>query len=162
MNTCTQNNKTKPLIYRISKRIFCQNCEVIVWRVRMQLRWTDLYLWLTKKLKFYQTNAPVIWNPRTPPPRGWPGHLNSPLPGAKVNVELLRPHMTHTHTPVIAKRNKGWQIIMIVGKNTWISVLLSQHLQTLAEEGKWRLDLKTLQLEFTKCEIKKYSLLEFF
>ena len=34
--------------------------------------------------------------------------------------------------------------MMIVGKNTWISVLLSQHLQTLAEEGKWQLDLKTL------------------
>ena len=88
------------------------------------------------------------------PPRGWPGHLNFPLPAAKVNVELPHPHMTHTHTPVIAKRNKGWQIMMIVGKNTWISVLLSQHLQTLAEEGKWRLDLKTLQLEVTKCETK--------
>ena len=36
-----------------------------------------------------------------------------------------------THTPVIAKRNEGWQIMMIVGKNMWISVLLSQHLQTL-------------------------------
>ena len=96
------------------------------------------------------------------PPRGWPGHLNFPLPAAKVNVELPRPHMTHTHTPVIAKRNKGWQIMMIVGKNTWISVLLSQHLQTLAEEGKWRLDLKTLQLEVTKCEIKKYSEVSFF
>ena len=44
---------------------------------------------------------------------------------------------------------------MIVGKNTWISVLLSQDLQTLADEGKWRLDLKTLPLEVTKCEIKK-------
>ena len=35
-------------------------------------------------------------------PRGRPGHLNSTLPGAKVNVELLRPHMAHK-----AKRNKG-------------------------------------------------------
>ena len=25
-------------------------------------------------------------------------HLNSPLPGAKINVELPRPHMTHKHT----------------------------------------------------------------
>ena len=24
MNTCTQTNESKPLIYRISKRIFCQ------------------------------------------------------------------------------------------------------------------------------------------
>ena len=31
------------------------------------------------------------------PPRGRPGHLNSPLPGAKVNVELPRAHMTHIH-----------------------------------------------------------------
>ena len=31
-------------------------------------------------------------------PRGRPGHLSSPLPGAKVNVELPRPHMTHIHT----------------------------------------------------------------
>ena len=45
--------------------------------------------------------------------------------------------------------------MMIVAKNTWILVLLSQHLQTLAEEGKWQHDLKSLQLEVTKCEIKK-------
>ena len=36
------------------------------------------------------------------------GHLfRLGMTGAKVNVELPRFHMTHTHTPVIAKRNKG-------------------------------------------------------
>ena len=40
----------------------------------------------------------VIWNPRTPPPSGMNGTFDFSPPQAKVNVELLRPHMTHTHT----------------------------------------------------------------
>ena len=59
-------------------------------------------------------NEPVIWDPRTPPPPPAPfgddrgihflckwKQVDSPLPGAKVNGELPRPNMTHTHnTPL--------------------------------------------------------------
>ena len=70
MNTCTLNNESKPLIYRICKRIFCQNFKVIVWRVRMQLRWTDIVFMIDEKVEILAKQCTSHLKPSDPFPLG--------------------------------------------------------------------------------------------
>ena len=102
----------------------------------------------------------VIWSPRTPP-RGWPGNslfmqrkATELGPGAKVSGELPRPHdMSHTHgTPFLTRDGNN---MMIAAKKTrWFR---SSYRNTCIPSTEKENDeyLKTLQLEVTKCEIKK-------
>ena len=109
---------------------------------------------------------PVIWNPRTPPPPpplqlDW---MNSPLPAAKVNGKLFRPHVPHKRYSllhfhsnlVISKRKKEWQERIDFGQFRAAMVTLANSRWSRKVATIWRFQNElesALQLEISKWKV---------